>query len=158
MTETFYRDKSGGMIAGVCAGLADYFGVSPTILRLGFVLLALAGGPGVMIYLVLWLILPEKATLGTRQGDTVQQNARDIGAEARSFGRELQGMLGGKGETAQAPSKRVLWLGGILILVGLISLGRSLGWFGWFREDLAWALALILAGGVMLYRALGKKH
>ena len=157
MADTFYRDKARGKIAGVCAGLADYFGVSATILRVGFVLLALAGGPAVVGYLVLWLVLPEKATLSAPQGDTVRQNAQDIKTEARSFGRELQGLLAGKGEAASAPGKRVLWLGGILILVGAVSLADALGWFSWFREDMAWAVALILAGFVLLSRALRKR-
>ncbi len=47
------------MIAGVCGGLADYFGIDPTIVRIIFVVLALAGGPGILIYLALWVILPK---------------------------------------------------------------------------------------------------
>jgi len=153
MVNAFYRDKTRGMIAGVCAGLADYFGVSPAVLRLGFVLLALAGGPGVVLYFILWIVLPEKATAATQQGQTVRENVRDIEAQAREFGQELTDLLGGRGTPGRPASKRILWLGGLLILVGFVSLARGLGWLWWFREELAWALALILAGGVMLYRA-----
>jgi len=55
-----YRDKSNEMIAGVCSGIADYLDVDPTIIRLVFVLFAFLGGGGVWIYLVLWVIMPEK--------------------------------------------------------------------------------------------------
>lgn len=50
------------MIAGVAGGLADYFNMDPTLVRLIFVLLALAGGPGVLIYIILWLVMPEEAS------------------------------------------------------------------------------------------------
>lgn len=53
MGNTFYRDKSKGVIAGVCAGLAEYFGVSPVLLRLIFLLLAFSGGPAVPAYIIL---------------------------------------------------------------------------------------------------------
>ena len=59
LTRTWYRRREGRMIAGVCAGLAEQFGISVTILRLAFVLAALTGiGMGVVIYLVLWVVMP----------------------------------------------------------------------------------------------------
>ncbi len=47
------------MVAGVAAGIADYMNIDPTIVRLLFVLLALAGGPGLVIYIIMWLVMPE---------------------------------------------------------------------------------------------------
>jgi len=48
------------MIAGVCGGLGDYFNVDPTIIRVIAVLLLLPGGfPGLVPYLVLWVIIPQ---------------------------------------------------------------------------------------------------
>jgi phage shock protein C len=46
------------MMAGVCAGLANYFGLDPTIIRLLFVAAFLLGGHGLLIYLILWLVMP----------------------------------------------------------------------------------------------------
>ena len=53
-----YHDR---MIAGVCGGLADYFDVDPTLVRVGYVLLSVlsAGFPGLLVYIVLWMIVPE---------------------------------------------------------------------------------------------------
>ena len=53
-----YRNKSDVMIAGVCSGLAKYFDVDPTAIRLAFVLLLFVGFGGLWIYLVLWIIMP----------------------------------------------------------------------------------------------------
>ena len=48
------------MIGGVCMGLAEYFNIDPTIVRLGFVGFALAGGSALIIYALMWLIVPLK--------------------------------------------------------------------------------------------------
>jgi phage shock protein C len=53
-----YRYPDRGMIAGVCVGLGEYLNVDPTIVRLIFVLLTLAGFSGVLIYIIMWLIVP----------------------------------------------------------------------------------------------------
>jgi phage shock protein C len=52
------RRSSNKMIAGVAAGVAEYFNLDPALVRLVFVLLALAGGPGVLLYIVLWIVMP----------------------------------------------------------------------------------------------------
>lgn len=60
MTKKLYRSRADRKLAGVCAGLAEYFDVDPTIVRVLFVLLALAGGPGLIFYIILALIIPEE--------------------------------------------------------------------------------------------------
>ena len=55
-----YRSSSDKMIAGVCGGLGDFFGLDPTLVRLVFVVLALLGGHGLLVYLVLWIIVPRQ--------------------------------------------------------------------------------------------------
>lgn len=60
-TRKLYRSRTNRMIAGVCAGLADFFGIDPTVVRLVFVAGALLGfGSFVFIYLVLFIIVPEE--------------------------------------------------------------------------------------------------
>jgi len=53
-----YRSKNNQMIAGVCAGLADYINIDPTIVRLIFMILFLMGTGGFWIYIILWAIVP----------------------------------------------------------------------------------------------------
>jgi phage shock protein C len=50
------------MISGVCGGIAKYFSVDPTLIRLLFVIFAFAGGPGFLAYIVLAIIVPEEPT------------------------------------------------------------------------------------------------
>lgn len=55
-----YRSTKDRMVAGICSGLAEYFKIDPTLVRLLFVLFALAGGPGLLAYIVLWIVVPEE--------------------------------------------------------------------------------------------------
>ncbi|HLA87924.1 MAG TPA: PspC domain-containing protein [Anaerolineales bacterium] len=55
------RSKSNRMIAGVCAGLADYLNIDPTVVRLLFVLGFFLAGPGIIIaYLIMAIVTPEQ--------------------------------------------------------------------------------------------------
>ncbi|KAF0848352.1 PspC domain-containing protein [Nocardia caishijiensis] len=56
----FTRSTSDKWIAGVCGGIADYFGWSPSVVRLAFVASCLLPGPQFLLYLILWLIMPKK--------------------------------------------------------------------------------------------------
>lgn len=54
-----YRSKKDRLIAGVCGGIAEYFNVDPTLVRLAWVVLALGWGTGVLAYIIAWIIVPE---------------------------------------------------------------------------------------------------
>jgi phage shock protein C len=55
-----YRIRDGRVVAGVCAGLAAYFGVDSTLIRLAFALLTVFGGIGVLLYLGAWIVIPDE--------------------------------------------------------------------------------------------------
>ena len=54
-----YRSVKQRMIGGVAGGLAEYFDIDTVIVRLVFVIVAIAGGGGVLVYIILWIVLPE---------------------------------------------------------------------------------------------------
>jgi phage shock protein C len=59
MEKRLYRSDTDRMIAGVCGGLAKYFGIDPVIIRL-IALILLFTGPGLPVYLIMWIITPQK--------------------------------------------------------------------------------------------------
>jgi phage shock protein PspC (stress-responsive transcriptional regulator) len=69
LTRPWRRNREEKMIAGVCAGLADEFGISVTIVRLAFVLGSLVSGMGIVIYLVLWVVMPYRDDLPPGTGE-----------------------------------------------------------------------------------------
>ncbi len=60
MKKKLYRSRKDQKLCGVCAGIAEYFSVDPTIIRLIWVLFTLAGGAGVLAYIVCALVIPEE--------------------------------------------------------------------------------------------------
>lgn len=62
MTTRRFMRSSNRMVAGVCAGIADYFGWSTNATRLAYVLLSIlsVAFPGIIVYIVLWLVIPER--------------------------------------------------------------------------------------------------
>lgn len=52
------RDVANAKIAGVCSGIADYFGWDVTLVRLGWIVFTLAGGAGLVLYVAAWIIMP----------------------------------------------------------------------------------------------------
>jgi phage shock protein PspC (stress-responsive transcriptional regulator) len=63
-------------VAGVCAGLAAYFGVDPTLVRLGFALVTIFGGLGVLLYLCAWVVIPEEGGDGASIAETLVNKQR----------------------------------------------------------------------------------
>lgn len=60
MDKRLYRSRTNKVIGGVCGGIAEYFGLDPTLVRIITVLLIMLPGIGVLTYLVAWLIIPQR--------------------------------------------------------------------------------------------------
>ncbi len=52
------RNQTEKILGGVCGGLGEYFSLDPTVVRLAFVAATLLGGPGLLLYVILWIITP----------------------------------------------------------------------------------------------------
>jgi phage shock protein C len=84
-----YRSRKDSKIAGVCGGIAEYFNVDPTIIRLLAVLTIFFGGGGIVAYIIAWLIIPLEPIEGnsfssndeTNQGKKEKQDETTVDAE-----------------------------------------------------------------------------
>jgi phage shock protein C len=63
-SEKLYRSRTNRQVAGVCGGLAERFNVDATLVRVLFVLLAIFGFAGVILYIAMWIIVPEEPPPG----------------------------------------------------------------------------------------------
>lgn len=73
-TALLRRSTEDKVVGGVCGGLGRYFAVDPVWFRVAFVILAVGGGSGVLVYLIAWLIIPEE-----KPGDPVGKGPSSIG-------------------------------------------------------------------------------
>jgi phage shock protein C len=63
-TEKLYRSRTNRQVAGVCGGLAKRFNVDVTLVRVLFILLAIFGGSGIVLYIAMWIIVPKEPPVG----------------------------------------------------------------------------------------------
>lgn len=59
MNKRLYKSNSNKMLCGVCGGIAEYFTLDPTLIRLGWVIFSLAGGSGLLAYIIAAIIIPD---------------------------------------------------------------------------------------------------
>lgn len=60
MKKKLYKSNTNKMLDGVCAGIADYFGIDPTLVRLGWAAFCLLGGSGVLAYIIAMIVIPRE--------------------------------------------------------------------------------------------------
>lgn len=148
------RSNSDKVVAGVCGGLGQYFGIDPVIVRLIMVALVFAGGVSILIYPILWLVTPaEGATqYSLNQGwQDMQRQAQTLGQQASQQVQSVfaQGTATPRfdPETGQPVTpRRNRALGFVLMGLGVLMLASYFG-----SSQLALAL-MVLGGGFYLLR------
>ncbi len=154
-SQKLYRSSSDRMIAGVCGGLGKYFSVDATIVRLVLLLLLIFGGAGFVLYLILWIVVPDEQRLGASPQDVIQANTQELGQAASDFGKSMGQAVGSSGgDVAQSAARN----GPLIFAVILIFLGV---WFllqNLFHIDLGqlWPIVLIVIGLALLIPAMRK--
>jgi len=61
--QKLYRARTGKVLGGVSGGLGDYLNIDKVVIRILFILLAVFGGSGVLVYIILWIAIPEQSTI-----------------------------------------------------------------------------------------------
>ncbi len=133
-----YRNPDDMIIAGVASGIAAYFGIDPLWIRLGFIIASLIGASGILIYLVLWLIVPVAETSTEKlemRGDPItlermEQMVKERVKEAKAdetirrngsaLGSFLRDLVSHLGHAVQTILKMVLSIFGAVITIGSI--------------------------------------
>ena len=140
MNKRLTRSRTDVILGGVCSGLANYLGIDPVFVRIFFILVGVFGGFAVLLYLILWVIMPlEGAPDETR---AFSDRAQQVGTE---FGRAV----------SKPNPSAAIYIGVGLILAGIFAFLRSLNieWLQWLDGRLVWPLILIIGGGFLLYHA-----
>jgi phage shock protein C len=88
-----YRSEKNRMLGGVAGGVAEYFNVDPTLVRLFFVLILCLWGAGIPVYLLLWIIIPPFSKIEPISEESMKNNAQDIVNRAEEI---LNGIKGEK--------------------------------------------------------------
>ena len=155
MEKRLYRSRSDRMIWGVCGGLAKYFDIDPTIVRVIAVLSIFLGSVGIWAYIILAIVVPLENSKATEPKDTIKENVEEMKETASELGRELRSTLVGEEdkpeEIVKMRHRRRNILGIILIVLGILFLLDSLNLFWWFRGGTLWPLILVAIGVLIIF-------
>ncbi|HPD00371.1 MAG TPA: PspC domain-containing protein [Acetivibrio sp.] len=140
MKRRLVRSKNDKVLAGVCGGIAEYFDIDPTIIRLGFVILTLVG-PGILVYLLAIFIIPEddgssyKPSNFFNDDDSFAQNEYDPE-------KDFSNVMGDRDDDyIRNPEKNKTFIGICLIILGAVFLAKQ-----FIKIDLKLIIPLILIG------------
>jgi len=137
MTQTrLTRSETDEMIAGVCGGIAAYLNIDSVFIRLAFVLLALASGIGLPIYIILWIVMPRETAASASDAVVMQDNIKEL-KETVSSGADKVG--------------KPATIGLVLVLIGGYFLLMQLGVLTWVSGAF-WPILLIGIGLYFLWR------
>ncbi len=153
-TKRLFRSRKDGLIAGVCGGLAEYFDVDPSLVRLIFILAVFLGGAGLIVYLVAWLIVPENPEQSpTASFAKNQQMKEEVVGELRRVGSSLAEKFEATVEDGEErPERRsTVFVGLALIVIGAAFFLKN--FIPWLDLESLWPVFLIGVGVLLLFGA-----
>ena len=132
-------------IAGICGGLGEYFNVDPLIFRIIFLVLLCGGGTGLLLYLILWIVMPEES-VNISADKAKKTNFEEVMEET------IDGVFVGSSKKKCRKHNSGIFWGLLLVAFGLLWLGRSfdLFHFHWYNVFKLWPLLIIWLGVSML--------
>lgn len=169
-----YRSRKDKLVGGVCGGVAKYFDIDPTIVRLVAVLLFFAEGIGLLLYLVSWVVIPERPGFSRNnynestntidvdgysyeddsnqqeenKNNNFEEDSKDHSEKKTGFEKEAANFANSRDETKDDTRQRTIGV----ILVGLGSLFLIDNIFPYFRWHRFWPLVLVGFGIMLLLK------
>lgn len=156
MKKKLYRSRKDYMIAGVCGGIAEYFDIDSTLVRLLTVLVVLIGGAGVIVYIIAWIVVPKNPDQVSDEVFEERENIKEkVKKGAKNVIEEVKEHFESEEYSHKSEKNRRILGGIIVIAIGLIFLLNSLfPWVGWGR---LWPVILIAVGVTIMIQAFKKK-
>ena len=150
--KNLYRSKSDSVIAGVCGGLGEYFNTDPIIFRILFVLAILFGGGGVLVYIILWIAVPEEKSTIYNSYKTSKMETENKKNE--NFDNETIYNQNEKVPGTRRDGEGNIWGGLILITIGIIFLIDRFVPNVDFGD--LWPIILIAIGAILIMKSYKK--
>ena len=146
---TLYRSRTDKILFGVCGGLAKYFDLDASLFRVLFVLLALANGLGIIVYLAMTILVPQESgeSVEVNRGEKIKELAADVGQRAKAFAAEIN-----IDQSRKTTSRNTIGI--VIIIVGAILLLKQVApfMFDWLNWGLIWPVLIMMFGFYLLLK------
>jgi phage shock protein C len=151
MQKRLFRSRKDKMISGVAGGIAEYFDVDPTLIRILFVVTLFLGGSGILAYIILWIVIPEEPVVVKDAG----KDSTSTSSEANADSNETKSEEAYKKAYDDQREKRRRTAGGILLIIGTLFLVDNM--FPRIHFGDFWPLILIGIGAGLLINSTNHK-
>lgn len=146
MHKKLTRSRTNNILGGVCGGLGEYFDTDPILFRIIFLILLFVFGSGILLYLILWIIIPQKQLFFDDPIGSSKPNAEQFNSESSNTEQSKTEQF----NLEKKSSDGSLIAGVILILLGVIFLLRY--FVSWIYFSKLWPILLIVFGIFMISR------
>ncbi|MEJ6950639.1 PspC domain-containing protein [Natronospora cellulosivora (SeqCode)] len=147
-----YRSRDDKIIAGVCGGIAEYFDIDSTIVRLVFLLFLLSpNGVGILAYIIPWIIIPEKSFSGSNKDSHNNVNEEQVLEGEIVDDPSVQESKSEKNSSESKNNEKKHAIIGI-ILIAFGSLFLIDHWLPRFRREIFWPILLVALGVYLLLK------
>lgn len=157
MTKRLYRSRQNRMLSGVSGGLAEYFEIDPVIVRALFIITTLGWGTGVLAYIILWIIVPQKPIIFEEKKNPT--DSEKVNYDTASQDEDFYDKYKNQEDISnfeQRDSNIKYLFGAILIVIGILLLFNKM--IPSFNFEYLWPVALIIFGILILMKTLKKRN
>jgi len=154
MAKKLYRSTLDKMIGGVAGGLAEYFDIDSTLVRVLFIVVVFLGGGGIIAYIILWIVVPQKPYELPK--NPITQTSPESGSgsnfsDEQSKSDSFSVSNGGVASSVEQTSSKQIWVAIVLMVIGGLLLLDNI--FPRFDFDHYWPVILIGIGIGLLLKA-----
>ena len=154
MAKKLYRSTTDKMLGGVAGGLAEYFDIDSTLVRVLFIVVIFLGGGGIIAYIILWIVVPQKPYEIPKfnQGKNEPEDPGKNEFHSSEAGSDSVNINSAGGATFETKTNiRQTWIAIVLIVIGGLLLLDNI--FPRFNFDHYWPVILIAIGVGLLLKA-----
>ena len=154
MAKKLYRSTTDKMIGGVAGGLAEYFDIDSTLVRVLFIVVVFLGGGGIIVYIILWIVVPQKPYELPKNPVSQSPQEAESGSNFSSDENKSDSFSmsnGGAVSSMTHSGNKQIWVAIILMVIGSLLLLDNI--FPRFDFDHYWPIILIGIGIGLLLKA-----
>lgn len=149
MEKKLQRSRDKKVFAGIAGGLGDYLDIDPVIIRIVFVLITIFHGFGLLVYIIMWIVIPEEPF----NNAFFQSNTGEAENLGETVDEEPGNFTASINEKAKSSNGRII-VGIVLIFIGIIFLAEKM--FPFFDFEFVFAIGMIALGASLIFNFFNK--
>lgn len=149
MRKQLVRSETNKMVAGICGGLADYFDIDATLFRILFVVTTFLGGAGVLVYVLLWIIIPTSSSQSVDPKARVTEFKNEAERFVQSTADQIRKSTQDSGSHTAARTQQLIAIA--LVVLGILIIVKNI--LPHISFTFVWPGILVLLGVWLLWQA-----